>query len=317
MTLALKDAYQIKLVPAFQAADGTRFHDVEEARKFTRDNMLKATISAAVKQNPQFAKLDPELLREFLLMTGKHVGAVMAEPLDVFNPASAAATEVTVTNTVRAGETEEQAAARLRRLVETSRTAPLDNPMPKTQNPDIFQNRHPALKAASPQAPTADYYLGDDDPEPLNRTGLHTLRNIPQVSIVAVPGQTSQVGSLRQPHQPDQSAPDRVRPTALQPIWNAAGFALGAATALISEEAAMACTDAVETEIDRHYAAQLDELGEDDPELAADIAEFQAEELEHRDTARAAGSEQAVGYPLLTAAIRAGCRAAIALSKRL
>lgn len=108
----------------------------------------------------------------------------------------------------------------------------------------------------------------------------------------------------------------RVRPTALQPLWNVAGFALGAGTALISEEAAMACTDAVETEIDRHYQSQLDELGEDDPELSADIAEFRADELEHRDTARAAGSTRAVGYPLLTGAIRAACRVAIALSKR-
>jgi ubiquinone biosynthesis monooxygenase Coq7 len=109
----------------------------------------------------------------------------------------------------------------------------------------------------------------------------------------------------------------RVRPTALQPIWNVAGFALGAATALISEKAALACTDAIETEIDRHYGQQLDELGEDDPELAEDIAQFRADELEHRDTARAAGAAEAVGYPLLTAAIRAGCRVAIALSKRI
>ena len=109
----------------------------------------------------------------------------------------------------------------------------------------------------------------------------------------------------------------RVRPTLLQPIWNVAGFALGAATALLSERAAMACTDAVETEIDRHYQDQLDELGDEDSELAADIAQFREEELEHRDTARAAGSEQAVGYPFLSAAIRAGCRAAISLSKRL
>jgi ubiquinone biosynthesis monooxygenase Coq7 len=108
-----------------------------------------------------------------------------------------------------------------------------------------------------------------------------------------------------------------VRPTALQPLWNVAGFALGAATALMSEKAALACTDAIETEIDRHYSQQLDELGEDDPELAADIAEFRADELEHRDTARAAGAAEAVGYPLLTAAIRAGCRVAIELSKRI
>ena len=108
-----------------------------------------------------------------------------------------------------------------------------------------------------------------------------------------------------------------VRPTALQPLWNVAGFALGAVTALMSEQAALACTDAVETEIDKHYRGQLAELGDDDPEFSADIEEFRAEELEHRDTARAAGAANAAGYPLLTAAIRAGCRVAIELSKRI
>lgn len=108
----------------------------------------------------------------------------------------------------------------------------------------------------------------------------------------------------------------RVRPTALQPIWSVAGFALGAATALLGEKAAMACTDAVETEIDKHYSEQLEQLGESDPELAADIAEFQAEELEHRETAREHGAQEAVGYPVLSAVIRAGCRVAIELSKR-
>ena len=109
----------------------------------------------------------------------------------------------------------------------------------------------------------------------------------------------------------------RVRPTALQPLWNVAGFALGAATALMSEKAALACTDAVETEIDKHYSAQLREIGEDDPVLASDITEFQADELEHRDIAREAGATEAIGYPLLTSAIRAGCRVAIGLSKRI
>jgi len=109
----------------------------------------------------------------------------------------------------------------------------------------------------------------------------------------------------------------RVRPTALQPLWKVAGFALGAATALMSEQAALACTDAVETEIDRHYRDQLADLGDEDPELAADIADFRADELEHRETARAAGATRALGYPLLTAAIRAGCRVAIGLSKRI
>jgi ubiquinone biosynthesis monooxygenase Coq7 len=108
-----------------------------------------------------------------------------------------------------------------------------------------------------------------------------------------------------------------VRPTALQPIWNVAGFALGAVTAAIGPAAAMACTAAVETEIDRHYQRQLDELGDDDPELRAAVSEFRDEELEHRDTALAAGAENAFGYPLLSGLIRLGCRAAIAVSKRI
>ena len=109
----------------------------------------------------------------------------------------------------------------------------------------------------------------------------------------------------------------RVRPTALTPLWNVAGFALGAATALIGPKAAMACTAAIETEIDRHYGAQLDRLGETDPELGETIREFRAEEVEHRDTALAAGAEQAPAYPLLSAAIRLGCRVAIGLSERI
>ena len=108
-----------------------------------------------------------------------------------------------------------------------------------------------------------------------------------------------------------------VRPTALQPVWNAAGFALGAATALIGPEAAMACTAAIETEIEKHYSAQLDELGDDDPELAATIAEFRDDEREHHATALAAGAERAPAYPLLSGAIRLGCRMAIRLSERI
>jgi ubiquinone biosynthesis monooxygenase Coq7 len=108
-----------------------------------------------------------------------------------------------------------------------------------------------------------------------------------------------------------------IRPTALQPVWNVAGFALGAATALIGPEAAMACTAAIEAEIDRHYGEQLDALGSDDAELSSAIAEFRAEEVEHLETALAEGAERAPAYPLMSLAIRIGCRTAIALSKRI
>ena len=108
-----------------------------------------------------------------------------------------------------------------------------------------------------------------------------------------------------------------VRPTLLQPVWDVAGFALGAATALLGPKAAMACTAAVETEIDRHYSAQLITLGDSDPELSGMIAAFREDELEHRATALANGAEQALGYPIMSGAIRLGCRLAIRLAERI
>jgi ubiquinone biosynthesis monooxygenase Coq7 len=108
----------------------------------------------------------------------------------------------------------------------------------------------------------------------------------------------------------------RVRPTALLPFWHLAGFALGAATALLGERAAMACTVAVEEAIDEHYAAQAASLGEDEAELREVIERFREEELEHRDIGLAHEAEQAPAYRLLSAAIKAGCRVAIAASER-
>ena len=108
----------------------------------------------------------------------------------------------------------------------------------------------------------------------------------------------------------------RVRPSALHPLWNAAGFALGAATALLGPKAAMACTVAVEEVIDEHYRAQSGKLGTDEAPLKARIEKFRAEELEHRDTGLEYGAEQAPAYPLLTGAIKAGSRLAIWLAER-
>ncbi len=109
-----------------------------------------------------------------------------------------------------------------------------------------------------------------------------------------------------------------VRPTVLQPLWSAAGYTLGAATALIGPEAAMACTAAVETEIERHYTRQLETLQQtgEDPELAGMIERFRDDEREHHDTAMASGAERAPAYALLSAAIRLGCRVAIRVTER-
>lgn len=112
---------------------------------------------------------------------------------------------------------------------------------------------------------------------------------------------------------------NRVRPTVLMPLWHAAGFALGAGTALMGEKAAHACTVAVEEVIDEHYAEQvaaLDTEG-DQQDLRDTFEAFRLEELEHRDTALENGAEEAPGYEVLKAAVKTGSRIAIWLSKRI
>ncbi len=108
----------------------------------------------------------------------------------------------------------------------------------------------------------------------------------------------------------------RVRPTALHPLWHVAGYALGAATALLGREAAMACTVAVEEVIDEHYAKQAALLGDDEPELKTMIETFRTEEIEHRDLGLAEGAERAPAYDLLKSAIKGGSRLAIWLAER-
>lgn len=108
-----------------------------------------------------------------------------------------------------------------------------------------------------------------------------------------------------------------VRPTALEPVWRVAGFVLGAATALMGEKAAMACTAAVEEVIDGHYRKQIDTMPDHEPELRQAISEFRGDELEHRDVALEHGAAQAPAYRLLSSAIRLCCRTAIVLSEKI
>jgi ubiquinone biosynthesis monooxygenase Coq7 len=108
----------------------------------------------------------------------------------------------------------------------------------------------------------------------------------------------------------------RVRPTAMAPLWRLAGFALGAGTALLGDKAAHACTEAVETVIEEHYAGQIAELSDRDPELAAELTKFRDEELAHRDLAVEEGAREAPGYAVLAAIVRTGCRAAIKISEK-
>ncbi len=109
---------------------------------------------------------------------------------------------------------------------------------------------------------------------------------------------------------------ERVAPTLMLPVWRLASLALGTGTALMGEKAAHACTEAVESVIERHYADQIAELADRDPALAAELTVFRDEELAHHDHAVAQGSRETPGYRFLSAVIRAGCRAAIKVSER-
>ncbi len=108
----------------------------------------------------------------------------------------------------------------------------------------------------------------------------------------------------------------RVRPTVLTPLWHVAGYALGAATALLGERAAMACTVAVEEVIDEHYRGQAEHLGDTDPALSETIEAFRAEEAQHRATAIEYGANEAVAYEVISAVVKTSSRLAIWLSTR-
>lgn len=123
----------------------------------------------------------------------------------------------------------------------------------------------------------------------------------------------------------------RVRPTALYPIWKVAATALGWGTAMLGREAAMACTEAVETEIGGHYNAQVRELlawvremeekgevvGEEIKGLMETLKRIRDEELEHLDTAVEEDARSAQGYEVLNRVVRGGCKGAIWLSQRI
>jgi ubiquinone biosynthesis monooxygenase Coq7 len=106
------------------------------------------------------------------------------------------------------------------------------------------------------------------------------------------------------------------RPTALAPLWRIGGFAMGAVTALMGEKAAHACTAAVETVIEGHYAAQIAEIEAVEPELAATLKQFRDDELHHRDLALEGGAAEAPGYGVLSAVIGGICKVAIKVSER-
>ena len=109
----------------------------------------------------------------------------------------------------------------------------------------------------------------------------------------------------------------KVRPSLLDPVWGAAGFALGVVTAMMGPKAAMACTIAVEEVIGEHYQKQAEKLGSDEAQLKKTIERFRDEELEHRDIAVDHKGREAQHYKILHDVIQTGCQAAIKIAEKI
>ena len=181
------------------------------------------------------------------------------------------------------------------------------------------------------EAPPHGVFAGDLDPEArlarmirVDHAGEYGARRIYEGQL-AVLGKSACAPTLKHMHEQELHhlrtfeelmVQNRVRPTVLQPVWHVAGFALGAATALLGEKAAMACTVAVEEVIDEHYAGQSAQLEDDQAALKETIETFRQEELEHRDIGLEHGAAETPGYELLSGAVKAGSRLAIWLSER-
>ncbi|KAJ9407415.1 hypothetical protein DTO045G8_4979 [Paecilomyces variotii] len=126
-------------------------------------------------------------------------------------------------------------------------------------------------------------------------------------------------------------AKHQVRPTAMYPIWEMAATFLGWSTGVMGREAAMACTEAVETEIGSHYNEQVreilswvteaesrgEELDEEITDLLAQLRRIRDEELEHLDHAVENDAKEAKPYDPLVNIIRYGCRGAIMISEKI
>ena len=98
---------------------------------------------------------------------------------------------------------------------------------------------------------------------------------------------------------------------------------MGAGSALLGREAAMACTVAVESVITDHYNDQIrdllkvkEDLTEEEKEILAIITKCRDEEQEHHDTGLEQDAEQAVGYNVLVNVIKSGCKAAIWITEK-
>ena len=106
----------------------------------------------------------------------------------------------------------------------------------------------------------------------------------------------------------------------LLPLWRIAGWLTGFIPALFGARAVYATIEAVEIFVDHHYAAQILKLPQDGPagKLREMLEMCRADELRHRDQARAAQAAAATGaLALWTRIVGHGSAVAVTMARRL
>ncbi|KAK1750835.1 catabolite repression protein CAT5 [Echria macrotheca] len=254
----------------------------------------------------------------------------MAPARCLFRPAAAAAT-VTRTIPTRCAAMNTMSNRRF-----LSTTSPAAASPTETPNPNLNPNPKPRPK--KPLTPQQQAFLSSalrvNQAGELAATLIYTAQTPPLIN------REPHLRPLMR-HMYDQEAghldtfnaliaKHRVRPTALYPVWSVLATGLGWSTAVMGREAAMACTEAVETEIGGHYNGQIRTLlemvsgweaegydvGDEFRELISTLRRIRDEELEHLDHAVQHDAKKAEPHWLLTGVIRAGCRGAIWVSER-
>jgi ubiquinone biosynthesis monooxygenase Coq7 len=121
------------------------------------------------------------------------------------------------------------------------------------------------------------------------------------------------------------------RPSILTPIWSNFGYLLGTISAKIGNESSMLVTEKVEEVIVEHYEEQIEYLEHvkvtstskknnklsPQQDLLNSIKKFQADELEHQETALAHGSQKAKFSMIQSYFVKSICKLAIFIGKKI
>ena len=110
----------------------------------------------------------------------------------------------------------------------------------------------------------------------------------------------------------------RIRPTILGGIWKIGGFSLGALTALLGKNYVMACTEAVEEIIVKHYEKQLHEIpSSEEKEIRKKIKKFLADEDKHKETGASGISSNDIQLNVFKFLIKGLTKTAIRLAEKI